>query len=70
MFAFLGWVMSNLRMCFLRSNRVDAKGVLVIDHYGLPVESVGNFDPAQSGIISSLMRNVAQLSQTVLQIDK
>ena len=41
-----------------------------MDRYGLPIESQGDFDPAQSGIISSLMRNVAQLSQTVNKINR
>ena len=38
------------------------KGVLIVDKFGLAVENQGDFRADQSGIISSLMRNVATLS--------
>lgn len=44
------------------------KGVLVVDSQGLTIENMGDFDPAQSGIVSSIMRNVAQLSKVMKSI--
>jgi len=38
------------------------KGVLIVDKYGLPIESVGSMTQTQSGLISSIMKNVSNIS--------
>ena len=37
----------------------DVTGVIIVDRYGLPIESYGSLSSTRSGIISSIMKNVA-----------
>ena len=43
---------------------------MIVDKFGLAVENQGDFRADQSGIISSLMRNVATLSQAIKSADR
>ena len=52
-------------MIFYSASASNIRGVLVVDQYGLPIESSGGLNVSQSGIVSSIMKNVAQLSQTL-----
>jgi hypothetical protein len=38
-------------------------GVLLVDQIGLAIESSGNLDKSQSGLMSSIMKNTARLQQ-------
>ena len=40
----------------------DVTGVIIVDRYGLTIESYGSLSSTRSGIISSIMKNVAQIS--------
>lgn len=42
-------------------------GVLLVDKLGLPIDSNGNLDKSQSGLISSIMKNAAKLEKILSQ---
>ena len=41
----------------------EYSGVLVVDKFGLPIESFCKLDASQAGLVSSIMKNVGKLSQ-------
>ena len=45
-------------------------GVLVVDKYGLPIESSGNINSNQSGIVSAIMKNATKISQILAKQDQ
>ena len=40
----------------------DNSGVLIVDKYGLPIESKGYLEPLQAPLVSSIMKSVGKLS--------
>ena len=38
---------------------------MIVDSHGLAIERSGDFESAHAGLISSIMKNVAQLSQVL-----
>ena len=48
---------------FRQGHYPGTTGVLLVDNLGLPIESSGNFDKTQSGLISSIMKNAAKLEK-------
>jgi hypothetical protein len=40
----------------------DSTGVLLVDDFGLTIESSGALDQSQAALVSSIMRNVSNLS--------
>ena len=41
--------------------------MLLVDKIGLPIDSNGNFDKNQSGLISSIMKNAVKLEKLLSQ---
>jgi hypothetical protein len=51
-----------LKLCsYSKEAHKGATGVLLVDKLGLPVMSTGNLDTAQSGLLSSIMKNASRL---------
>ena len=50
-------------MYFSKEAHKGTTGVLLVDQIGLAIESSGNLDKAQSGLMSSIMKNAARLQQ-------
>ena len=40
-----------------------ASGVLIVDRFGLPIESQGTLGQAQASLVSAMMKNAGQLSR-------
>eukprot|EP00347_Sterkiella_histriomuscorum_P010549 403375858 len=53
----------------IKDSHQGSIGVLLVDNLGLPIESQGNFDKNQSGLISSIMKNAAKLGKILDQSD-
>jgi len=51
----------------IQNNYKGTTGVLLVDKVGLPIDSTGNLDKSQSGLISSIMKNAAKLEKLLSQ---
>ena len=49
----------NAKIKEIASGTSGVTGVMIVDRYGLPVESYGSLTGTRSGIISAIMKNVA-----------
>jgi hypothetical protein len=52
-----------LSLLFSKESHKGTTGVLLVDQIGLAIESSGNLDKVQSGLMSSIMKNAARLQQ-------
>ena len=55
----------NAKIKEIASSESGVTGVMIVDRYGLPIERYGSLSGTRSGIISSIMKNVAQISQII-----
>ena len=47
----------------IKKSNQGTTGVLLVDQYGLAIDSTGNLDKAQSGLMSSIINNSMRLQQ-------
>ena len=52
----------NAKIKEIASSQPGLTGIMIVDRYGLPIESFGSLAGTRGGIISSIMKNVAQIS--------
>ena len=55
----------NVKIKEIASSGSGVTGVMIVDRFGLPIESYGSMHGTRGGIISSIMKNVAQISQII-----
>ena len=55
----------NAKIKEIASSQPGLTGIMIVDRYGLPIESYGSLAGTRGGIISSIMKNVAQISQII-----
>lgn len=53
----------SLYPIYSKKENKGATGVLIVDKIGLPIDSTGNLDKAQAGLLSSIMKNTLRLQQ-------
>ena len=55
----------NSKIKEIAGSQPGITGVMIVDRYGLAVESFGSLQATRGGLISSIMRNVTQIARII-----